>query len=524
MSVGPLPRVGAVLLSGAVASGAGAADWLQFGGDAAHSGYNAAEHGYSTAAGNQLAFAPVTLPAAVDAAPVYVSHVASEDGSRNLLLAVARDGTLLALDADRGVLLWSAHAPGLGTLTTGAPAVDAAHAFVYAYGMDGKVHKYNLVDGEEESDDRWPQTVTLKPDIDKNASALTIATAANGHTYLYAVSNSYFDSGDFQGHLTAIDLASGVQNVFNAQCSDLNMHFVANGVTSGSAQNDCAVIPSPRPGQTAGSGIWGRPGAVYDARTDRVYITTGNGLFDPLNAQGNGRDWGDSVLALNADGSGSFLAGLPVDSYTPATHPMLLANDADLGSTSPVILPAPAGSAVAHLAMQGGKDGCVRLLDLDDMSGAATPGHVGGELQAINLPGTVNHCADGGNLGQFRAQAAVWVNPADASTWTFVGHTTGFVAYRVVLDDAGAPTLAAMWSSTDAGTSPVVANGTVYYANSGVLRALDAVSGTPLWSDTQIGAIHWQSPVVVNGRLYVFDAAAKLWAYQLDGIQRGTFD
>jgi len=39
-----------------------------------------------------------------------------------------------------------------------------------------------------------------------------------------------------------------------------------------------------------------------------------------------------------------------------------------------------------------------------------------------------------------------------------------------------------------------------------------------------IGAIHWQSPIVVNGRLYVFDEAARLWVYQLDGAFRGSFE
>lgn len=502
-----------------------AADWLQFGSDAAHSSFNRGEHGYSTSTGNALAFPPVTLPSAVDAAPVHVGDVSTTAGNRNLLLAVAKDGTLLALNADNGMTLWSAQPGGKGTLTTGSPAIDPTRQYVYAYGLDGQIHKYTIADGTEIVDAAWPQLATLKPDIEKNASALTIATAGNGHTYLYAVSNSYYDAGDFQGHLTAIDLGSGTQNVFNAQCSDLNMHFVANGVTSGGGQNDCALIQSPRPGQTAGSGIWGRAGAVFDAATDRVYFATGNGLFDPANAQGNGRDWGDSVLALNADGTGSFTQGMPVDSYTPATYVNLFANDADLGSTSPSILPAPAGSSVAHLAMQGGKDGCMRLLDLDNLSGNSAAGHVGGELQAVNLPGTVNHCLDGGNLGIFKAQAAVWVNSRDASTWVFVGHAAGVVAYRVEIDeDDGTPSLEAQWSSGNAGTSPVIANGTLYYVASGAVRALDAETGNQLWIENRIGGIHWQSPIVVNGRLYVFDESGLLWTFQLDGIFRGAFE
>jgi PQQ-like domain len=525
-----IDRIAADLCSAFVAVGfsAGAAtahatNWLQFGVDAAHGSNNTEERGYSTANGNRLAFAPVALPAPADSAPVFLSDVATSVGKRDVLFIVTTNGILLALNAADGSVIWSQQPVGTGTLTTGSPAVAPDLHHVYAYGLDGKVHKYQVGDGAEILSDGWPQVSTLKPDVEKGASALTIATTAAAATYLYSVTSGYVDLGDYQGHLTAIDLSTGVQRVFNAQCSDLEFHFVKNGISSGDGQNDCLQIASPRPGQTAGSGIWGRSGAVYDAGTDHVYIATGNGLFDPVNMLGNGRDWGDSVLALNADGSGSVVPGMPVDSYTPSTYVQLQNSDADLGSTSPLILPAPAGSNIAHLALQGGKDGCVRLLNLDRLGGIAGAGHVGGELQAIDLPDT-HHCADGGNLGTFKAQAAAWVNPADASTWAFVAHAAGIVAYQVVVDGSGNPTLGQRWTSTNNGSSPVVANATVYYVASGVVRALDAVTGNPIWSDTQISGIHWQSPIVVNGRLYVIDAAATLWVYQLDGIFRSHME
>ena len=246
-------------------------------------------------------------------------------------------------------------------------------------------------------------------------------------------------------------------------------------------------------------------------------------MFDPTNANGNGKYWGDSVIALKPDGTGEG-SGLPLDSYTPATYAALLETDADLGSTSPAILPVPAVSAFPHLALQGGKDGCLRLLNLDDLSGAGEPGHTGGELQAVALPGLVDHCGDGGNLGTFKSSTAVWSNPADGSTWAFIAHGSGFVAYELVFDDSGNPSLSQKWATSDAGTSPIVANSTVYYVNGGVIHGLDAISGAAIWSATDIGGIHWQSPIVVNGRLYVFDVTSKLWVYVLDGVFRDAFD
>lgn len=499
-----------------------AADWLQFGVDPAHSGYNASERGYSTADGNRLAFPAVTLAAVVDVAPVFLGAVATDSGTKDLLIAVAKNGTVMALNAADGAVVWSHKPTGSGTLTTSAAAVDPDRQYVYAYGLDGKVHKYRVADGAEALQQGWPQVVTLKPDTDKVASGLTTATAANSLAYLFAATNSYYDKGDYQGSLTTISLATGDQRVFNAQCSDLTIHFVKYGVTSGAGQNDCTQIASSKVGQTANSGIWGRPGAVYDAGTDRVYVATGNGLFDPNNDLHNGRDWGDSVLALNPDGSGAG-AGMPVDSYTPVDESSLLGGDTDLGSTSPAILPAPAGSSVAHLGVQGGKDSCVRLLNLDSLNGSPGPGHVGGELQAIALTNAVDHCTDGINANNFLTQPAVWVNPADASTWVFIAHGTGIAAYRLMLDAAGDPSLSPQWSSTNSGTSAVVANGTLYYASSHALRALDALTGEAIWSDDQIGNIHWQSPIVVNGRVYVIDLTSRLWVYRLDGIFRGSF-
>src|SRR5262249_15207992 len=34
-----------------------------------------------------------------------------------------------------------------------------------------------------------------------------------------------------------------------------------------------------------------------------------------------------------------------------------------------------------------------------------------------------------------------------------------------------------------------------------------------LWSDATFGGVHWESPIVVQGRLYGTDEAGKLWAW-----------
>lgn len=525
---------------GGVFEKAHATDWLQFGYDEAHSGFNRAERSYPTPTGDRVLY-HYALPAGaglVDSAPVYLSGVATASGVKNMLFLVSKNGTLLALDADSKTLgvLWSKRPLGTGLVTNGAAAIDPDRAHVYAFGLDGKVHKYQVGNGGEVTSGGWPQVSTLKPDQEKGASGLSIATAQNGKSYLYSVVSGYIDdTSDYQGHVTAIDLATGAQAVFNAQCSNLTIHFIANGILTGAGQNNCVRIGG------GNSGIWGRSGSLYDAGTNRLFITTGNGDFDPANVNGHGMDWGDTVLALNPDGTGAG-GGMPLDSYTPTTYGSdipkvgLEGYDADLGAVTLALIPPPPGTAAGylHLAVQGGKDGCLRLLNLANLSGQGGPAHVGGELQAINFPGGVN-CATGQDGPEIKSQPAVWVNPADQSTWLYV--TTdfaGMAAYKVVLDGSGKPSLSFKWTGHSA-TSPIVANGIVYMTSDARLYAYDAVSGASMIGDssalatTLFNDTHWQSPIIVNGRIYVVDgvtptADSQLWVYELDGVFNGKFE
>src|SRR5204863_421310 len=112
----------------------------------------------------------------------------------------------------------------------------------------------------------WPQLATLKGYDEKGSSALAIATSG-GVKYLYAAHAGYpGDQGDYQGHVTAINLATGAQKVFNTACSDKALHL-----DHFSAPPETAATCAAR--QNA---IWARPGVFYDAGTDRIFVATGN--------------------------------------------------------------------------------------------------------------------------------------------------------------------------------------------------------------------------------------------------------
>jgi PQQ enzyme repeat/PQQ-like domain len=477
---------------------AGPYDWLQFMGNARHDGNNTLEGQISAATVSQLTFAfQITLPSIADGAPAYLGNVSTPSGVHDVLFLTTKAGHILALDAHTGATVWS-HQYGPGTCkinngssacyTTSSPAIDPDRSYVYSYGLDGYVHKYQVGDGAEILTGGWPELATTKGFDEKESPALAIATSG-GVSYLYVANGGYpGDNGDYQGHITAINLSDGTQNVFNSLCSDQAVHFVHSPNSP-----DCSSVQSA---------IWARPGVIYDAGTDRIFMATGNGNYDGTSG---GHDWGDSVFALNPNGTGSL--GKPLDSYTPTNYSSLDSADLDLGSTAPAILPAPPACNVQHLAVQGGKDAKLRLLNLENLSGQSGPGHMGGEVGSIiNVP----------QGGPVLTQPAVWINPADNSTWAFVANNNGISGLRLSIDLSGNPSLVSQWQKSFAGTSPLVANGVLFLASSNIARALDPTTGNVLWSDnTKIGGIHWESPVVANGWLYATDESSHLTAYKI---------
>jgi hypothetical protein len=463
-------------------------DWPQFYGNSQHTGNNTLETQITSKNVSGLArLFQVTLPSTVDGAPAILTNVSTSSGTRDLAFVTTSAGHTIALDAHTGATIWS-HLNTGSNFTTSSPAVDPSRAFVYSYGLDGAVHKYAVGTGVETTGGGWPAVSTLKPSLEKGTTSLAITTAGSNH-YLHIGYSGYGDSGDYQGHLTTINLATGAQKVFNAVCSNQTVHFVTGG------SPDCAFVQSA---------IWGRSGVVYDANSNRIYAGTGNGTFDPSTFQ-----WGDTVLALNPDGSGSS-AGGPVDSYTPSVFAHLQSADLDLGSDSPAILPG-SGTKFPDIALQAGKDAVLRIINLDNLSGQGGPGHVGGELFSVSLPGG-NTVANG---------MPVWVDPVDQSTWVFVTtYGAELIAYRLAVDASGNPSLVLEWEQATNGTGGalLVANNVLFSSINNSIRALDPTTGTLLWSASNIGTIHWQSPVVANGLLYIADNSSQLTAYSASAL------
>ena len=462
-------------------------NWLQFGGDSRHSGNNTLEATITPQnVGNLVQLFKISLPETIEGAPVVLTHVSTSTGFHDIAYMTTRTGVLLAVDAYTGATLWSRQ-PTNAQITMSSPAIDPSLAYVYSTGLDGHLHKYTVGDGTEITTGGWPELFTLKPTVEKGGTAITIATVG-GVPYLYMGVGGYDgDGGDYQGHVTTINLNTGTQKVFNDMCSDQTVHF--------SFTVDCS---------SAKSGIWAKAGLTFDPATARLYAVTGNGTFNPASHL-----WGDSIIALNSDGSGA--NGNPVDSYTPSNYQSLQSSDKDLGSTNLLVLP-NSGSKYPHLAAQSGKDQVVRLINLDNLSGQGGPGHVAGEISSAALP----------TGGENQNPSSTWINPTDNSTWLFfVSPSKGINAFRLSVDGSGNPSLVAMWHLGGGGGGSAIANNVLYYASDNNFHALNPVTGAELWHNTGTGLIHWQTPTIANGVVYLGDRGRKLTAFALPGTGGG---
>ena len=484
---------------------AGAAEWLQFGYNQTHSSNNPDESRITAA--NVATLQPVySVPiSGTDGPPVFLANVTIGSQSRDLLFVNTVYG-ITAFDAANGNLIWKQSQTSFEYSIGSSPAIDPGKQFLYGIASDGFVHKLSVSSGSEIVDASWPVLSTRKSDTEKSGSPLAIGTAQNGSSYVYATTSSYNDDGDYQGHVTAINLASGSSHVFNAACSDMAIHFVDAGTPG---VDDCA---------TQADGIWGRAGATFNPYNGRLYVASGNG---PFNGNTGGHDWGDSVLALNPDGTGA--DGLPLDSYTPTEYQDLAMFNGDLGSTSTAVLPPVSGSKIAHLGIQLGKDGAVRLLDLDNLSGQGAPGKLGGELQKFALlPGGF------GNYGT--PQPAIWTDiHGDNSVWV-IASIQGVISALQLTIVNGQPLLESRWTtgSMSTSSSPMVANDVLYAVSSGssnaTIKAFNPITGALLWTSPAIsGCCHAQSPIAVNCRLYLA-VGATLIAVATDAIFGSGFE
>jgi hypothetical protein len=441
-----------------VASG----DWPNFGYAADRSGVGPTDTGITPATTGRLTARKVTIDGIADTAPIEL-HAVTVHGARHDLVAVTTSyGNTVAFDARTGRTLWEFRprgvnaTPGNPQVTTASPVADSDRRYLYTASPDGVIHKLAVASGHQV----WSRRITFDPAHEKIASALNVSGAS-----VVAVTGGYFgDAPPYDGHVVTISRRTGrILQVWNTECSNRHRLIAARSCSVTNTRGDSA--------------IWGRAGAVIEPGSNRILIATGNGPFDGHSS------WGSSALELAPD------ASRLLHNWTPPNQAQLSQSDTDVGSTSPAILPAYHGLS---LAVQGGKDGRLHLLNLarlDGTTGAAGP-RLGGELGEVAAPGG----------GQVFTAPAVWSHAGHV--YLFVATDAGSGAYELV---GGAhPRLASVWENGTAATSPVVAGGLLYmYDESGGQLNVRRPTSGALLRALPVARGHWNSPIVVGGRVIV---------------------
>ena len=242
-------------------------------------------------------------------------------------------------------------------------------------------------------------------------------------------------------------------------------------------------------------GIWASDtGPAADVRGN-VFLATGNGRFDAVKG---GRDYGDSLLKLDGQ-------SLKLDDYfAPFNIDKLDADDNDLGSGGPLLLP-PQSGPHSHLVVIAGKGGTIYLIDRDHM-GRYQPNSDSHAVQTIPSPG-------GGVFGSM----AYWNHNLCVLSNSSIDALRQFVVNegKLTLKTASGSRFPAI-----AATPTVSANGArdgvlwVLRSNddrNAVLYAFDAVDSSHLLYNSEQNpsrdragqALHFNIPTIMNGYVYV---------------------
>ncbi len=367
------------------------------------------------------------LDGAVYAEPLVVSG--------NVIAATEGD-SVYALDPANGSVRWHTNLGSPVPLSslpcgdidplgiTGTPAYDPATGSLFAVaevtGFQHVLFALNPATGAV----LWSRTLDLAGDDPRTHQQRPALAVANGYVYV-GFGGLAGDCGQYVGEVVGVP-------------------------ASGSGATISYRVPVSREGA-----VWATGGPVIDA-AGHVYVSVGNG------ASTTTYDGSDSVLELSPT--------LQLLSFfAPSSWAADNANDADLGSLSPVLVP-------GGLVFIAGKSGTGYVLHQGSLGG------IGGQVSSTAV------CAGFG--GAALSGSTVYV-PCVSSI------------REVKVGSDGSQTVG--WTSTAAGGPPVVGGGAVWSVDTGAgkLVALDAATGTALGS-IAVGAVpHFVSPTLWANQVLV---------------------
>lgn len=425
-----------------------------------------------------------TFAGSMWASPLYLQD---GPGGKGLFFAVTTGNNVIALDETTGAVTWMKNI-GAAPQDTGAgcgnirpigilstPVIDPQSRTIYVAGAIGttsimrhEVHALSVDDGTE-TKAGWPVDVSgltagnlafsVKPQNQRSALSLV------GGTLYVAYGGHVGDCGNYHGWVVGI----------NAADPTMRGAWATGGV---------------------GEGIWAAGGMASDGTG--VFAMTGNSTNGVATHM-------DSEQVVRLKGLAT-LARTNTDTYFPSTWRTMDSADADLGSSSPLVIQVP-GATPSSYVVAISKDGHMFLLDstnLGGMNGHMVDFRVAAAGMSIHTVPAAYTTAAGVHVTFSTDMGAVC--PA--------GMPSGKVIMSVLIPPGSPPAPRVVWCAALAGnevTAPIAtttngsADAIVWYMSNNKLVGVDGDTGANIVTsaDTCTGVRRWTSPIAAKGRIVV---------------------
>ncbi|MBI1747952.1 MAG: PQQ-binding-like beta-propeller repeat protein [Acidobacteria bacterium] len=439
----------------------------------------------------------VTLDGQVYGAPLYVSDVMIAGQPRNVVFVATENNVIYGLDAETGEQLWMNISLGppatrsqlqCGNISpyigvTSTPVIDITTGTLYALGLtnSGPTYKIAAVDiATGSSRNGWPKIISPMPSegIDSRVTSQRGALVlANGRVYA-GFGGYYGDCGTYYGWVVGLDKddPSATQVFYR----------------------------TPGSGNHRGSGIWA-PGGLAADEFGYIYPSTGNSFSAPL-----GRvDFSNAVIRLAPDLS---FTEAEADYFMPADWRTLNTFDRDLGSSTPLLIPAQDGSSTPNMVFIMGKAGVGHLLNRDELGG------VGREVftdKPYSMSFAVAAYYQGEILGPVMFLAGRGSQPT-------CGISNGVAALALDVDTDGNSSYYVKYCvSTGTSLPPIITSapgqvGMLWVVNtSGTLYAFNIDTGEELYRSTAGSTRSLLHFTVINGKVFIPTSSGSIVAYGL---------
>jgi outer membrane protein assembly factor BamB len=426
-------------------------DWLTFGHDAQRSGWASDEAKLTVQNVKNLelkwSVQLDNLPLALNAltAPIVARGVVTPSGVKTLVYVAGSSNHLFAVDASTGTVVWQRTFQSFANAKTdpfylcpnainATPVIDRRQNIVFALGYDGRLFGLDLGTGSIKFG-----PFQFVPPFSKPWSL----NLNNGFIY---TATSQGCGGDRSGIYS--------MQVDNPTHRSTYETLVVNG---------------------SGAGIWDRGGPAIGSN-GILYVTTGDGGFDPVNGNYGSTFLAASTPALNI-----------LDYFSPLNWNEINKKDLDL----------PSGGHLwfayqnYHLIVGGGKQAVVYLLNADSLGDKdhQTPlyvshrvGNASGVLEEKGIWGAPALWKD--DAGQPWIYVPLWGEPSQEVAISRTGNGPAphgsIVAFKVEMDKlTKTPSLKLRWISPDVNLpdAPAAANGVVFVIATGENPRQDKILG-----------------------------------------------